>query len=177
MPTLIPRCECVSLSVCSPSPSCTLPCLVSPPAPPLPPPFAAFQAAASSDQALVAGVTTQLLFQYATSANPLVYTPFTSVFQAPSNGAYLFTTNVTWTGAAAGSVLTLYLNVSGLNALASTSIAPAAATATNAALSGVVTLAAGQVVTLQASCPDAATIKGQVPAPTAISWFGCSRAA
>lgn len=162
---------------CCPAPICTLPCTAPLPPPPSPPPTAAFQAAASADQTLVAGVATQLLFQYATSANAHVYTPFTSVFQAPANGAYSFFANVTWTAAGAGSVLTLYLNVAGLNVLASTSITPAAATPTTAVLSGVVTLAAGQVVTLQASCPVGATIKGQVPAPTAISWFGGSRAA
>ena len=168
------RYGCCPAPTCCPT-TCTLPCVPQPPTP-SPPPFAAFQAAASADQALAAGVTTQLLFQYATSANALVYTPFTSVFQAPTNGAYAFTVNLTWTGAAAGSVLSLYLNVSGLNVLASTSTAFAAATATGASLSGVVTLAAGQVVTVQALSAGAATTKGQVPAPTAISWFGGTRA-
>ena len=99
-----------------------------------------------------------------------------SIFQAPTGGAYLFTVNVAWTSATAAAVLTLYLNVVGLNVLATTSYAAVAGAQTSATLSGVVTLAAGQTVTVQASCPVAATIQGQVPAPTSLSWFGGSRA-
>ena len=170
------RYGCCTPSCFSPQPVCPIPCGPAPVPFVPPPPPTAFQAASSADQALTAGVAAQLLFQYPTTANTLVYTPYTSVFQAPSGGAYLFTVNVAWTSATAAAVLTLYLNVAGLNVLATTSYAALAGTQTTATLAGVVTLAAGQTVTVQASCPVAATIQGQVPAPTSLSWFGGSRA-
>lgn len=169
---------CCQRFPCCAAPTCTVPCVLPHPVPPpAPPPSAAFQAAAAANQSLAAGVAAQLLFQYPTTANALVYTPLTSVFQAPTSGAYLFTANVAWSSATAGAVLTLSLNVAGLDVLSTTSIAPTVGVSAVAALSGVVTLAAGQVVTLRASCPNAATVLGQVPAPAALTWFGGARAA
>jgi hypothetical protein len=114
-----------------------------------------------------------LLFQYPTVGNAVVYTPFTSVFQAPSSGLYRFTVNVAWSAVATGNSLQLSLNVAGLNVLTTTSfytlgLTPNQATAS---LDGIVALSAGQTVTVQALASAATTVLGQVPAPTALTWF------
>jgi hypothetical protein len=161
---------------CCPTPSCcSIPCVLPPSPLPALPASAAFQATASANQSLTAATAAQLLFQYPTSANALVYTPYTSVFQAPTSGAYLFTVNVAWTSATAGNLLTLSLNVAGLNVLSTTNYG-VITIQNNAVLTGVVTLAAGQTVTVQAISTAASTVLGQVPAPTSLTWFGGSRA-
>ena len=160
-----------------PPPCHPLPCLPLCPVTPELPGSATFQATAQANQSLTAATATQVLFQYPTVGNAVAYTPFTSVFQAPSSGLFRFTVILAWRAVATGNSLQLSLNVAGLNALTTTSfytlgLTPNQATA---ALDGIVALLAGQTVTVQALGSAASTVLGQVPAPTALSWFAGNR--
>ena len=170
------RYGCCTPTCCPSQPICAVPCpMPSPPLPPHPlPPSAAFQAASPSNQTLLANTTSQLLFQYSTAGNAAVYTPYTSIFQAPTAGMYLFSMNIAWNSTTTGAALTLSLNVAGLNVLSTTNF-NTLINQSDAFLTGIVALAAGQTVTVQALCSAGATVLGQVPSPTSLSWFSGTR--
>lgn len=163
---------------CAPSPSCAWPCPAPPPAcvtccvpPPVP---ATFQAALPSSLSLTATQDTQVVFSFPMTANPVAYTPFTGIFQAPTSGNYFFSATVSWSSVAANSPLQLSLAVSGQKAVTATALGQP--TLQSATVSGILSLAAGQTVVVLANSAGAATIQGSLPNPAVSSWFSGSRA-
>lgn len=165
-PCVQPPASCPAPWPCPSAPPCLQPC-------PIP---VTFQAAAVSNTVLTAGLDQTLAFTYALTANP-AYTPFTSIFQAPTAGAYLFSANVLWSSPVANGTLSLSLVVGGQKALTSTSVAGAVVgTAQSAVLTGVLSLAAGQIVTVVANSSAASTVLGALPSPAITTWFAGTRA-
>ena len=134
-----------------------------------------FQAAASSNLVLSAGIDANVPFPFPLTSNP-AFGPMTSIFQAPTAGTYFFTASVTWSSPSANKTLSLSLSAAGKKALTSTSLAPAVGTAQTATVSGILSLAAGQTVVVVANSSANSTILGAPPAPAAITWFAGSRA-
>jgi C1q domain len=135
----------------------------------------AFQAAATGNVSLTAGVDATLPFAFPQTSNPS-YNPITGIFQAPTAGTYFFTASVTWTSTVANGTLALSLVVGGQKAVTATSLVPVAGTGQTAAVSGVLSLATGQTVQVVARPSAASTALGALPSPAAISWFAGSRA-
>ena len=159
-----PVTKCPTQCSCS-IPSCAVSSLVS----------ATFQATSVVDIQLVPNVDAQVTFSFPLVANPTVFVPFTSIFQAPTTGVYLFNANVTWKSTVVNQSMALSLSVGGQKVLTSTSLSPALGTQT-ATLTGLLSLTAGQTVVVLVNSSNIATILGGLPRPASLTWFSGTRA-
>jgi len=137
---------------------------------PCPEPPLVFKAAAVANAALAAGVPTPVSFPVAVLANPN-YSAVTSTFTAPSAGRFAFTASVTWSTPYVNTMLTLTLQQNAVNSSFAASTVAGAPGVYVTTVSGVLPLAAGDVVSAAALSTQNVSLLGSDPYPNPLTIF------
>ena len=152
-------------------------CLQPSPLPPSLPTPVTFQASLATATALAATSATPVLFASVTTAPTpgTAYNAGAGSFVAPRAGNYLFTTSLTWFSATAGTQLSVAILKNGLPALQATGTQSGTGSTTNLSnsqVTGILTLALGDIVSVQATADAASTVLNVAgPSTPAVSFF------